>query len=55
MERKKWLKEVAEGYCRAESLMCRPKVDNIAVMYFAEDKYFWFHMRNNEFYNIFCE
>lgn len=55
LERKHWLRENTEGWCYAESLMCRPKVNNIAVMYFVQGKYFWFHMRNGEFYEIFCK
>jgi hypothetical protein len=42
----------AVGYCRGENLVCRPKIDHMAVMYFT-DCHFWFHLRNEEFHVIF--
>jgi len=49
------LKEYAIGWCYAENLMCRPKLDNRAVMFFKDNNLFWFHMRNEEFMKVFGE
>lgn len=43
------------GYCFGENLSFRPKENHIALMYEINDKKFWFHIRNNEFYEIFCK
>ena len=43
------------GYCFGESLNCRPKENHIALMYDIQGKQFWFHIRNNEFYELFCK
>lgn len=48
------LREHAVGYCEGNSTLCRPKEGTIAVMYFIEDRYFWFHLSNKEFAVIFC-
>ncbi len=45
--------EYAIGYCRGESLVCRPKRDHTAVMFHKDDRNFWFHLRNNEFEEVF--
>jgi hypothetical protein len=49
------IKDYAVGYCEGESLICRPKVDNIAVMFLKDDIEFWFHLTKKEFLNIFKE
>lgn len=42
------------GYCFGEELTCRPKENHVALMYEKEDgTKFWFHIRNNEFVEIF--
>ena len=46
------LRKHAVGYCKGESLMCRPKHD-IAIMFFLNDRHFWFHLRKKEFKEIF--
>lgn len=43
----------AIGYCNAESLICRPKCDCKAVMFFKDGVYYWFHMSNKEFDYVF--
>lgn len=40
---------LAVGYCEAERVPCRPKVNNVAVMFFSHGGHFWFHLRNREF------
>ena len=47
------LKEHAIGYCEGEAVPCRAKEDTKAVMYFIDNKHFWFHLSNYEFYAIF--
>jgi hypothetical protein len=47
-----YLNKIIVGYCDAEKLICRPKLNCKAIMCF--DKYhFWFHLTNKEFNNIF--
>lgn len=41
------------GYCFAEELQCRPKTNNVALMYEVDGVSFWFHVRNDEFYEMF--
>jgi MoaA/NifB/PqqE/SkfB family radical SAM enzyme len=47
------LKEYAVGWCYGENLMCRPKENEIATMFYKDGVYFWFHLRANEFYEVF--
>lgn len=53
IENKDILRFYAIGYCAGERLICRPKVNHIAVMFCKDDKEFWFHLRNDEFEKIF--
>lgn len=41
------------GYCDAEKLICRPKTNHKAIMFFKEDEHFWFHITNKEFVRVF--
>lgn len=41
------------GYCDAKYLLCRPKVNEKAVMFFNEGIHFWGHLRNKEFFEVF--
>lgn len=47
------LRQYAVGWCKGESLLCRPKVDHIALMFFKDGRHFWFHLRKQEFEEIF--
>lgn len=47
------IKEYAIGWCFGESLYVRPKINHVAVMFEKENERFWFHVRNNEFVEIF--
>lgn len=48
------LREHAVGYCDGGSVPCRPKPDTVAVMYFVDDRHFWFHLSASEFCKVFC-
>jgi len=43
------LREYGVGYCKAESLRCRPKENCTAVMFFFNGHHFWTHLTNKEF------
>lgn len=43
-----------EGYCFAEDLRFRPRPNEIVLLYRKDDDFMWFHIRNNEFYELFC-
>jgi hypothetical protein len=47
------LREKAIGFCDGTSVPCRPKPETQAVMYFVNEKHFWFHLTNKEFAIIF--
>lgn len=50
---KKSIRKYAVGWAYGENLMCRTKENEIATMFFKDGEYFWFHIRMNEFYEIF--
>ena len=52
---RKTIQRYAVGYCKSENLLCRPKSNHKAVMFFKDGKHFWFHLTNNEFRRIFDE
>jgi hypothetical protein len=43
----------AVGWCPGEYLPCRPKEGQIAVMFFKDNRYFWFHLRAGEAAAVF--
>lgn len=47
------LNNKALGWCNGTSLLCRPKEKHKAVMFWLNDMRFWFHMRSNEFVEVF--
>ena len=47
------LKEYAVGYCKGDSVPCRAKPNTFAVMYFINNRHFWFHLSSYEFFRIF--
>lgn len=49
------LRHHAVGWCSGEQLLCRPKSNHKAVMFYKEGQHFWFHLTNNEFKEIFHE
>ena len=53
-ESKSILNTYAVGWNYGENILCRPKEKHIAVMFEKDDNKFWFHVRNNEFIEIFA-
>ena len=47
------LRKYAIGYCKGENLLCRPKLNHTALMCFKDGEHLWFHLRNNEFQEVF--
>lgn len=47
------LRKHAIGWCYGENLPCRPKTNHIAIMFEKDNIEFWFHLRKNEFEEIF--
>jgi hypothetical protein len=52
---KRKLREYVIGWCYGENLNCRPKINQIAVMFEKNGIKFWFHLRQIEFYEVFCQ
>ena len=50
---KRILREHAVGYCDASNLLCRPKPDQMAVMFFKDGYHFWNHLTKKEFNRVF--
>ena len=48
-------RQYAVGWCWGENLICRPKENHIAIMFYKDEKLFWFHLREHEFNTIFKE
>ena len=53
-ESKSILNNYVIGWNYGENIPCRPKENHIAVMFEKDDNQFWFHVRNNEFIEIFA-
>jgi len=49
------LRRFAVGYCDGISSACRQKLNNKCVMFFKDGKYFWFHLTDREFEEVFNE
>ena len=47
------LQKYAVGWCYGYNLKCRSKVNEIAIMFWKNDTYFWFHLRLQEFIKVF--
>jgi pyruvate-formate lyase-activating enzyme len=47
------IKKHAIGWCKGESLSTRPKKNETALMCFKDGNQFWFHLRNNEVFEIY--
>lgn len=47
------LRRQAVGWCPADYLLCRPKTGEVAVMFFVDERHFWFHLRIAEAEAIF--
>jgi len=47
------IKKYAIGFCLGEKLICRQKVDSVAIMFLIDDTFSWCHLRKEEFNSIF--
>ena len=47
------LRKYAVGYIRGDKPICRPKPDEIAVMFLIDDYFGWTHLRKSEFERVF--
>ena len=52
IEHRKLIKEYAIGYQDGERLLCRPKVNHKAIMFYKDRIHFWQHLTNEEFESI---
>lgn len=52
---KRMIKKYAIGYCEAEKLICRPKLDHMAIMFEKDGENCWTHITDKEFSVIFGE
>jgi hypothetical protein len=53
VRKRELLRKHAIGWCPAEKTICRPKLENVAVMFDVNGHVFWFHLRQHEFDAIF--
>lgn len=49
------IRKYAVGYCKSESMLCRPKEGYYALMFQKGDLQFWTHIKEKEFRAIFPE
>jgi len=49
----KILRHYAVGYIHGTKLMCRPKRNEVAVMFIIDDEFCWTHLREKEFNYVF--
>ena len=47
------LRKYAIGYIRVDKPICRPKPDEIAVIFLIDDVFGWTHLRKTEFERVF--
>jgi hypothetical protein len=47
------IRQYAVGWCEGESVLCRPKPGQIAVMFLKDDEFWWTHIWKNEFEVVF--
>jgi hypothetical protein len=47
------IKDMAIGFTEGERLYVRPKENYMAVMFFVKNSYFWTHLTNKEFNEVF--
>ena len=53
VDNKKIIRKYAIGYLFGEKLICRPKKDTVAVMFFNGENEFWTHLTLTEFKECF--
>ena len=47
-QNRKTLNEYAIGWCRGSDLLCRPKSEEVAVMFYKKGIHFWTHLKQEE-------
>lgn len=47
------VRKASVGFCRGENLVCRPKENKYAVMFWDGNKHWWTHLNYEEFVRIF--
>jgi len=52
-ENRNLIKDMAVGFTEGERLHIRPKIGQIAVMFFVKNKHFWTHITRKEFEIVF--
>jgi hypothetical protein len=55
LEQKDVLRIFAIGYLPGQKLICRPKIDETAVMFLIDDEFCWTHLRQKEFDDVFIK
>jgi hypothetical protein len=55
IQNRKILRKYAYGWTPGYRLMCRPKLNNTAIMFHKNGRDFWFHLRTHEFEAIWPE
>ena len=53
IDKKDILLKHAIGYLDGDKLFCRPKNDEIAIMFILDDEFCWTHFRKDEFDEVF--
>ena len=49
------LRKHAVGWRSGEHLFCRPKINEVAVLFFIDEEFCWTHLRKEEFENVFTK
>jgi hypothetical protein len=55
LDNKRILRKYAVGYREAETIVCRPKTGEVAVLFLINGRFSWTHLRRHEFEEVFCE
>jgi hypothetical protein len=55
IDKKNILRKYAIGYIFGNELFCRPKVDEVAILFIINDEFCWTHFRKKEFEDVFIE
>ena len=48
------LRKYAVGYCPGWRLYCRPRDNEVAILFLIDDEFGWTHLRKHEFEEVFC-
>jgi len=53
VDRRNDIRSLAVGFIDGEKLWCRPKSDEVAVMFIVDDEFAWTHLTRKEFEYVF--